>query len=160
MLRAFQRYPGLMLGSMAAIGSVKMGAILWETTFPDWALLHVLVLPFLGGGLLLGIGIGHDGVVSDRAGRRLWPIGFLLLSAALGWGTQGGDLSDAWVFLLPVATLFIGIRMGQYTIPALLDTSSSAADESDPPSAPSRSPSVSAPAHSDSQGRPADASAS
>jgi hypothetical protein len=148
-----------MLGSMAALGAAKMGAILWETTFPNWALLHVLVLPFLGGGLLLGIGLGHDHVVSDRVGRRVWPVGLLILSAAIGWGTQGGDLSNAWVYLLPVATVLIGIRLGQYTLPAMLGTTDSPprSSASDPASSPS---SLRAPSPSDAPGRPAETSSS
>ncbi|MFB6098301.1 MAG: hypothetical protein ABEK84_04165 [Salinibacter sp.] len=119
MLSSFQRYPGTTLGTMAAVGGVKVGAILWETTFSAWPLLHVLILPLLGGGLALGIGLGHDHLSSPRGVRRLGATGLLVLFAAAGWALVGSPLPlAAWAPLLFPGAVLTGIPIG-YAPPSM-----------------------------------------
>jgi len=98
---------------MAAVGAVKVGAILWETTFTAWSLLHVLILPLIGGGLLLGIGAGHDGLVSRTGAQRLAVAGLLILSVTAGWASFGPPPPPtAWVVALPLGAALIGVFVG------------------------------------------------
>jgi hypothetical protein len=121
MLSVFQRYPGLTLGSMAAVGAVKIGAILWETTFSAWPLLHVLMLPLIGGGLALGVGIGHDRFVSAPAARRLGIAGLVVGTVVAGWPFVGPALpAMAWMGLVPIGPALIGISLGQGPLRALV----------------------------------------
>ncbi|MFB6272172.1 MAG: hypothetical protein ABEL51_04670 [Salinibacter sp.] len=119
MLTSFRRYPGTTLGVMAVAGAVKVGAILWETTFSAWPLLQVLILPALGGGLALGIGMGHDHLLSASGARRLGATGLLVLSAAAGWGLVGPPLPlAAWPTLLLTGAVLVGLPIG-YAPPSI-----------------------------------------
>jgi hypothetical protein len=121
MLRVFQRHPGLMLGAMAAIGAVKVGGILWETTLSAWPLLHVLVPPLIGGGLALGVGIGHDRLVSAPAARRLGVAGLVVSCTVAGWSLVGPALPAlAWMGLVPVGPVLLGIALGRGPLSAIV----------------------------------------
>jgi hypothetical protein len=89
-----RKYPGLLLGFMAAAGLIKVGALLWQEKFSAWPLLSVLVVPLALAGLALGLGVGHDRLVSSSVARRLAPVGGLLLlavpPAAVVLGGDGG----------------------------------------------------------------------
>jgi hypothetical protein len=121
MLSAFQRHPGLTLGSMAAVGAAKVGAILWETTFSTWPLLHVLLLPLMGGAFAFGVGAGHDRLPSAHLGRRLGATGLLVLAGAGGWSLLGPPTPiSAWAVVLPLATALVGIHVGRNAFPSAL----------------------------------------
>lgn len=121
MLRVFQRHPGLTLGSMAAVGAVKVGGILWQTTLSAWPLLHVLMLPLIGGGLALGVGIGHDHLVSAPTARRLGIAGLVVGSTVAGWPLVGPALPAlAWMGLVPVGPVLLGIALGRGPLSAVV----------------------------------------
>ena len=121
MLQSFHRYPGLTLGVMGAIGAVKIGAILWETTFTTWPLLHVLLLPLMGGGLVFGIGVGHDRLVSVPTARRLGIAGLLVSLIVAGESLFGSGLAaSVWMALVPLGPALIGIALGRSPLLASL----------------------------------------
>ena len=84
-------YPGLIFGTMAA-GVIKVGALFWQEKLSTWPLSYVLVLPLALAGLALGVGIGHDRLVSLSLARRLAPFGLVrLLTVPLAGGMLGMD---------------------------------------------------------------------
>lgn len=85
-------YPGLIFGTMAAASMIKVGALFWQEKLSAWPLSYVLVLPLALAGLALGVGIGHDRLVSLSLARRLAPFGLvLLLTVPLAGGMLGMD---------------------------------------------------------------------
>ena len=76
-----RKYPGLLLGLMAAAGLIKVGALLWQEQFSGWPLLTVLAAPLALAGLALGLGIGYDGFVSRSVAPWLAAVGGALLLA-------------------------------------------------------------------------------
>jgi len=85
-------YPGLIFGTMAAAGMIKVGALFWQEKLSAWPLSYVLVLPLALAGLALGVGIGHDRLVSLSLARRLAPFGLVrLLTVPLAGGMLGID---------------------------------------------------------------------
>ncbi len=99
---------------MAAAGMIKVGALLWQEKLSAWPLLHVLVVPLALTGLVLGIGAGHDRLVSLSVARRLAPVGGLLLLtvplAGAVLGLETGMLVAATVG--PIGTALVGPRLG------------------------------------------------
>lgn len=91
----FSRYQGLIFGVMIAAGSLKGGAILWQTTFNDWPLLYVLALPVGVAGVALGLGAAQSRLVTARMARRLPVVGVLLLMVPFGAGTHVGAMAAA-----------------------------------------------------------------
>ena len=77
---------------MAAASMIKVGALFWQEKLSAWPLSYVLVLPLALAGLALGVGIGHDRLVSLSLARRLAPFGFVrLLTVPLAGGMLGID---------------------------------------------------------------------
>lgn len=118
-----REYPGLLLGTMAAAGTIKIGALLWQEKLSTWPMLHVLVVPLAFAGLVLGLGIGHDRLVTLPVARRLASLGACLLAAvplavlflgpseAVAIGTVVG----------PAGSALVGLRMGHpRTMPGAL----------------------------------------
>jgi hypothetical protein len=99
---------------MTAAGVIKVGALLWQEKFSAWPLLTVLVAPLALAGLAVGIGIGHDRLVSRATARGLAPVGGLLLLAvplaALVLGGKGGLLVAATGG--PIGFALVGPRLG------------------------------------------------
>ncbi|PSQ79544.1 MAG: hypothetical protein BRD41_07065 [Bacteroidetes bacterium QS_1_63_11] len=121
MLRVFQRYPGCTLGTMAAVGAVKVGGILWQTTLSAWPLLHVLMLPLIGGGLALGVGLGYDHLVAAPTARRLGIAGLVVSVAVAGWPFVGPvPPTIAWMGLVPVGPALLGIALGRRLLPTIV----------------------------------------
>jgi len=93
-----RKYPGLLLGLMAAAGLIKVGALLWQEQFSAWPLLTVLAAPLALAGLALGLGIGYDGLVSQSVAPWLAAVGGVLLLAvpcALAMLGLGGGMPVA-----------------------------------------------------------------
>lgn len=99
---------------MAAAGMIKVGALFWQEKLSAWPLSYVLVLPLALGGLALGVGIGHDRLVSLSLARWLAPFGLvLLLTVPLAGGVlglDGGVLVGATAG--PMGLALLGPRLG------------------------------------------------
>jgi hypothetical protein len=99
---------------MAATGLIKVGALFWQEKFSAWPLLSVLAAPLALAGLAVGIGIGHDRLVSRAKARRLASVGGLLLLsvplAPLVLGGNAGLLVAATVG--PTGLALVGLRLG------------------------------------------------
>lgn len=109
-----RKYPGLLLGTMAAAGLIKVGALLWQEKFSAWPLLSVLAAPLALAGLAVGIGIGHDRLVSRAKARGLAPVGgLLLLSVPLAALVLGGN-ADLLVAATmgPIGLALVGVQLG------------------------------------------------
>jgi len=131
------QYQGLLLGLMAAAGAVKGGAILWQTTFDGWPLLHVLALPVGVAGLAIGLGAGHSRVVSARIARRLPLPGGLFLILPLAAGTHVGLTTgvQVWTVLAPVGFAFLALPLSH---PDVTSIQLSPSEPAEPPSPPVR----------------------
>ena len=99
---------------MAAAGMIKISALLWQEKLSAWPLLTVLAAPLALAGLALGIGAGHDRIVSLSVAHRLAPIGgLLLLVVPLAGGVLGvGEGILAGAIVGPLAFALIGPRLG------------------------------------------------
>jgi len=120
-----QRYSGSVFGAGAAIGMMKVGAILWQTTLSGWSLLHVLALPAALAGLSVGIGAGHDRVVSASVAKRLVPLGglFLLSVPAAGLFLGADAIAPTWMATVPLGFALMGLPVGHpetsiYVVPS------------------------------------------
>lgn len=131
------QYQGLLLGLMAAAGAVKGGAILWQTTFDGWPLLHVLAIPVGVAGLAVGFGAGHSRVVSARTARRLPLLGGLFLILPLAAGTHVGLSTgiQLWTVLAPLGFAFLALPLGHSGVTSI---QLSPSEPADPPSTPVR----------------------
>jgi len=99
---------------MAAVGLIKVGALLWQEKFSTWPLLSVLATPLALVGLAVGIGVGYDRLVSRATVQGLAPVGGLLLLsvplATLVFSGNGGLLVAAMVG--PIGLALVGARLG------------------------------------------------
>jgi len=114
-----RKYPGLLLGLMAAAGLIKVGALLWQEQFSAWPLLSVLAGPLALAGLAVGLGIGYDRLVSPSVVQWLAPIGcVLLLAVACSMAVVGVENS---LFVAatagPIGLALIGSRLGRPAAP-------------------------------------------
>ena len=108
-----RKYPGLLLGLMAAAGLVKVGALFWQEKLSTWPLLSVLAGPLVLAGLALGIGIGYDRIVSGPVARRLAPVGVLLLLVLVAGFVLGpGTGLLVATTIAPVGCFLIGLWVG------------------------------------------------
>lgn len=107
-----QRYPGVIFGLMATAGLLKVGALLWQEQFSAMPLLSVLAVPLLLAGAALGVGGGHDRLVSLHTAQRVGLAGGLLLGAVCSAALLAGP--DAFLLATggPPAALLLGIRLG------------------------------------------------
>ena len=114
-----RKYPGLLLGLMAAAGLTKVGALLWQEQFSAWPLLSVLAVPLALAGLALGLGIGYDRLVSRSVAQWLAPVGVVLLLAVACVMAVVGVEESLFVAATvgPIGFALIGPRLGRPETP-------------------------------------------
>ena len=118
MSKYLQRYPGVIFGLMATAGLLKVGALLWQEKFSATPLLSVLVVPLCLAGAALGLGVGHDRLVSLHTAQRVGIAGGLLLGAVVSAAVLVGP--DAFLLATggPPAAPLPGIRLGHPQTPS------------------------------------------
>ncbi len=107
-------YPGLILGTMASAGMIKVGALIWQEKLSAWPLLHVLVVPLFLAGVAIGVGAGHDRLVTLPVSRRLASLGVCLLAAvplAIGLLDMSGAVAVG-VAVGPIGGALVGLQVG------------------------------------------------